>query len=96
MTAILHSEYKKAKALVDAYIKQIESWDANIHPNICDLKIDQKVHIVAKFGTYDYDYWVTEIIGHDVLIRTRENINDREYDDRWVNIIEIRLPKNDQ
>jgi hypothetical protein len=53
-----------------------------------DLSINQKV---KRNYPESWDYWVTEMQGEDVLIRTTENEDDPKYDDFWVNIVELRL-----
>lgn len=56
--------------------------------SIDDLYIDQKV---KRNYQGSWDYWVTEIDGDAVLIRTTEKMNDPKYDDFWVNVSEICL-----
>lgn len=56
--------------------------------SISDLSINQKV---KRNYPESWDYWVTEIQGEDVLIRTTQNEDDPKYDDLRVNVTEIRL-----
>lgn len=56
-----------------------------VNPN--DLKINQRV---KRDYAASWVYWVTEMKGEQVLIRTTERIDDPEYDDFWVDINELR------
>lgn len=81
---ITHEKYLEAQKIVDAYHLQLKQSVVNIN----DLSINQKV---KRNYPESWDYWVTEIQGKDVLIRTAENEDAPDYDDFWVNIAEIRL-----
>lgn len=81
---ILHTDYLKAKKVVEEYENQL----ANSVVRVNDLNINQKI---KRNYPESWDYWVSEINGEDVLIRTTEDKDDEMYDDFWVNISELRL-----
>lgn len=81
---ITHKEYLEAQKIVDTYHLQLKQSVISIS----DLSINQKV---KRNYPESWDYWVTEIQGEDVLIRTTENEDDSKYDDFWVNIAELCL-----
>jgi hypothetical protein len=55
-----------------------------------DISVNQKVGF--KMGNKESKtYWVSEISGNDVLIRTTESENDPDYDDFWFNISDLKL-----
>jgi hypothetical protein len=81
---ITHKEYLEAQKIVDAYHSQLKQSVVSIS----DLSINQKV---KRNYPESWDYWITEIQGEDVLIRTTENEDDPKYDDFWVNVAELRL-----
>ena len=56
--------------------------------NISDFSLNKKV---KRNYPESLDYWVTEIKGKNILIRTTENLEDANYDDFWVNVDELRL-----
>lgn len=56
-----------------------------VDPN--ELSIDQKV---KRNYPESWDYWISEIDGEKVLIRTTFKKDDPDYDDFWVDIKEIR------
>ena len=87
---ILYSKYIEAKKVVDEYNEQMN----NSVIRVSDLTVNQKV---TRSHHNSSVYWVSEILGEDVLLRTTENENDPEYNDIWVNISDIRLVeyKND-
>ena len=82
-THVLHRDYLKATKIVEEYLSQFRQPCANID----DLSIDLKV---KRNYPESWDYWVTEIQGRDVLLRTTEKLDDPKYDDFLVNISEIR------
>lgn len=81
---ITYSEYLKAQKVVDDYKLQM----SESLVKLSDLSINKKV---KRNYPESWDYWVTELQGEDVLIRTTEDVNDPLYDDFLVNISEIRL-----
>ncbi len=81
---ITHRKYLKALEIVNLYQQQILQAVVNIN----DLSPNQKV---KRNYPESYDYWISEIQGEDVLLRTTEKEDDPEYDDFLVNIGEIRL-----
>lgn len=81
---ITHREYLEAQKIVDSYHSQLKQSVVSTS----DLYINQKV---KRNYPESWDYWVTEIQGEDVLIRTTENEDDSKYDDFWVNVAELRL-----
>jgi len=84
MTTISQREYLMAKEIVAQYEKQMES--ATVKPS--DLSINQKV---KRNYPESWEYWVSEINGDDVLLRTTEDVNSPECGDFTVNISEIRI-----
>jgi hypothetical protein len=86
MKYILHTEYLKAQKIVDEYQLQLKQCAISI----TDLVINQKV---KRASMYSSNYWVSEILGEDVLVRTTENVDDPYYNDFFVNIAELRLVK---
>lgn len=81
---ITHKEYLEAQKIVDAYHSQL----LQSVVSTSDLSINQKV---KRNYPESWDYWVTELQGEDVLIRTTENEDDPKCDDFLVNVVEIRL-----
>ena len=81
---ITHKKYLEAQKIVDAY--HLQSKQSVISTS--DLSVNQKV---KRNYSESRDYWVTEIQGEDVLIRTTENEDDPNYDDFLVNVAELRL-----
>lgn len=81
---LTHREYLEAQKIIDMYHSQLKQSVVSAR----DLSINQKV---KRNYPESWDYWVTEIQGEDVLIRTTENEDEPNYDDFWVNIAEIRL-----
>ena len=82
--SITYAKYQEAKKTIAQYEEQLKKAVVKI----TDLKIDQKV---KRDYPESFDYWVSEIEGDDVLIRTTEDHNHPEHDDFLVNISEIRL-----
>ncbi len=80
---ILHREFLEAKKIVDEYNLQTEQSVLNVN----NLSIDQKV---KRNYPQSWNYWVSEIQGEDVLIRTTEKEDDPEYNDFLVNISDLR------
>ena len=80
---ITYREYLEAQKIVDAYHSQLEQSVVSTS----DLFVNQKV---KRYNRKSW-WWVSEIQGDDVLIRTTENEDDSDYDDMWVNIAEVRL-----
>lgn len=81
---ILYKQYLEAQKIVDVYHSQLKQSVVSTS----DLSINQKV---KRNYPESWDYWISEIEGEDVLIRTTENENDPKYDDFWVNVAELRL-----
>lgn len=81
---ILYKHYLEAKKLIEAYEDQLN--EALVSSN--NLHINQKV---KRNYPESWDYWISEIKGEDVLIRTTEDENDPKYDDFLVNVAELRL-----
>jgi len=81
---ITHKKYLEAQKIVDAYHLQLKQSVISTS----DLSVNQKV---KRNYSESRDYWVTEIQGEDVLIRTTENEDDPNYDDFLVNVAELRL-----
>lgn len=53
------------------------------------LELNQKV---TRNDVKSNEYWVTEISpdGMDILVRTTEDINDKNYDDYWLKIFQLK------
>ena len=83
---ITHKEFLEAQEIVKKYNLQMKS--AVFKP--ADLKIDMPVR---RYYPQSMVYWVTEIKGEDVLIRTTFDESDKNYDDFWVSIAELRPEK---
>lgn len=81
---ITHREYLKAQKIVDTYRLQLKQSEVTVN----DLFANQRVR---RNYPESWDYWISEIQGEDVLLRTTEKEDDPEYDDFLVNIAEIRL-----
>jgi hypothetical protein len=77
-TTVLHSHYLSALSLVEEYHRQKE----NSVLQISDLTVDLPVRMNHPNSQ---TYWVSEVIGEDVLIRTTEDEHSPEYDDYLVN-----------
>lgn len=52
----------------------------------CKLAVNQKV---KRNYVESWDYWISEVSGDMVLIRTTERIDDPSYDDFWVSVNDI-------
>lgn len=80
---LLHREYLNAIKVVEEYhlqIKDTELW-------MSDLSIDIQVR---RNYPESQVYWVSEVNGQDVLIRTTKDEDAVGCDDFWVNISELR------
>lgn len=82
---ITYREYLEAHKIIDTYRMQLKQSVFTVR----DLSINQKV---KRNYPESLDYWISEIIGEDVLIRTTEKEDDPEYNDFLVNIAELRQP----
>jgi hypothetical protein len=80
----MHREYLKALKVIKSYEEQMEKSSVKVS----DLSINQKV---KRNYPESWFYWVSEIVGEDVLLRTTEKEEDPECDDFMVNVSEIRL-----
>jgi hypothetical protein len=82
---IRHSEYLTAKQTVENYENQMKT---RVNIKLDDLSIDQEVQTIHNQDK-TRRFWVSEIVGEDVLIRTTFDVKDNDYDDFLVNICDI-------
>jgi hypothetical protein len=74
-------DYLNALRVVKEYVEQIEKAEVSLK----DLSLGTKVLI---FGS-GLDYFVQEIDGAQILLSTKESIDDPKYDDFWIHYSEI-------
>ena len=79
---ISNNRYLEAKELVKKYEKLLKKAPLKK----CNISIDMEV----KLDDIDKIYWVSEISGSDILIRTTYSISDILYDDYLVSIWRLK------